>query len=627
MIKRLSGLIFFIFTITYSVYAQNNDTNIESDTILLNDVIIEENRFSYSFSEASRNVGIIEKTEIENSPVQSFQEMLTYQPAVDIRQRGPVGVQADIGIRGGTFEQTLILLNGVKLTDPQTGHHLLNVPIGLDNIERIEVLKGPAARIFGQNAYAGSVNFITKVPDENSIHFRGYGGSFGSWGGNLSASLRNEKSGHYISLSNDQSDGYRYNTDYKILNGFYQNTFEINNRSKIDFIAGITQRKFGANGFYASPDFVDQYEEVRTGMASLSYTYQNENFKIVPRISWRNNRDKYDFVRDNPEVYENLHFTNTYSAEVNSSLKSKFGITGVGIEFRYEEIKGDWLRGGTASKSNLDGFSRDNFGTYLEHKIISADRKFDITPGVYFGWYSDFGGQFFPGVDAGYNITNFLRIYGNVGKSYRIPTFYDQYYESPVEVGNPDLKPEKAWNYEIGLRYIQNGFTIEGNVFYRDNQNLIDWVFDPTDTIWMSENFTSVSTVGLELFASYDLPISLVDNHFFISRLSASLNKIDQNKDFTDEQSRYALEHLADQVIVSAEINIYDNLKMSWSFRHIIRYQQDAYNLLDGRIFWQSEKYNLFAEVTNLTDTQYTEVMTPMPGRWFRGGLTLNFVY
>lgn len=592
-------------------------------TIVMSGLVVNGNRTSTPFSEASRNFQIITKNDISKKPIQSIPEILSYTPGVDIRQRGPMGVQSDIGIRGGTFEQTLILLNGIKLTDPQTGHHVMNIPIPLDNIQQIEVLKGPGARIYGQNAFAGAVNFITKVPNERKIGLRTYGGSFGSYGGNLSLSLPMGKYRQYVSLSRDASDGYIHNTDYGINNIFYQS--EIPTKSgKYELIFGLTDRKFGANGFYASPDFTEQYEEVRTSTTSISYESELANLKIKPRIYWRWNRDKYLFIRDNPGAYQNLHTTNTVGAEINSSYQSELGSTGFGIEYRKENIHGDWLRGGTESKSNLDGFERENFGVYADHKFKFGER-FDMTPGVYVNWYSDFGWNAFPGIDMGYKLNDEIRVYGNVGKSYRVPTFYDQYYSSPREQGNPDLQSEEALTYEVGIRHIKNGISLEGNYFVRDASQLIDWVLNPVDDIFYAQNFQNVTTQGIELAMNINFN-ELIHPDFWLSNIELSYNYLDQNLDEVENvQSRYALEHVRNQLVFGIDHKLVWKLKNSFRARYVDRIEQEAYVLLDDRIFYEhNQKFTAFLEAVNLRDQNYTEVMTQMPGRWYRAGITLN---
>ncbi|MCG8310201.1 MAG: TonB-dependent receptor [Cytophagales bacterium] len=613
-----SQLIFLFFLLNSMRLFAQIDT-----TIVMSDLLISGNRISTPFSEASRNIHIITSDEIKRKPVQSVPEILTYSPGVDIRQRGPMGVQADIGIRGGTFEQTLVLLNGIKLTDPQTGHHIMSIPIPIDNIHRIEVLKGPGARIFGQNAFAGSVNFITKAPETGRIGFRGYGGSFGSWGGNISISVPIGSYKQFLSYNRDASDGFRHNTDYKQNNVFYQSHVATKN-GKYELIFGLTDRKFGANGFYASSKFTEQYEELRTSITSISYETQKNNLRIKPRIYWRWNRDKYLFIRENPSAYQNLHKTNTYGAEINASYRSSIGTTGFGVEYRKEEITGDWVRGGNESKSNLHGFGRDNFGFYADHKF-KIGNKFDFTPGIYVNWYSDFGWNAFPGMDLGYNLNDKIRIYGNVGKSYRIPTFYDQYYSSPVEEGNPNLKPEEAVTYELGLRYIQNGLTLDVNYFQRDASQLIDWVLNPVDSIWRSQNFQNITTNGIEFVANLDF-LKLVGSNFPIINATLSYNYLDQNLSAQENaQSRYALEHITNQIIFGLEHRIIGKLKNSFKMRYIDRFEQDPYLLIDDRMYYEiNEQASVFVEAANLTGQTYTEVMTPMPGRWFRAGVHIN---
>lgn len=615
--KRLSKILIIMNLLALPVMAQVDTT------IVLSDLIINGNTISIPFSESSRNVQIISKNMINNQPAQSIPEILSYAPGVDIRQRGPVGVQADIGIRGGTFEQTLILLNGIKLTDPQTGHHIMNIPISIDNIQQVEVLKGPGARVFGQNAFAGAVNFITKIPDQRKLGLRAYGGSFGSYGFNASVALPSKSYKQFLSLGRDASDGYQHNTDYGINNIFYQSELPVG-QGALGLIFGLTDRKFGANGFYASPDYTEQYEEVRTSLTSLDYKQTFDNFEIKPRIYWRWNRDKYLFIRNKPGAYQNLHKTNTLGVEINNTYHNSLGISGFGLEFRKEMINGDWVRGGNESKSNLDGFERNNFGFYANQKFNMGNR-FDITPGVYLNWYSDFGWNAFPGIDAGFQLSDKVRIYGNIGQSYRVPTFYDQYYSSPVEQGNPDLKPEDAFTYETGIRYINNGMSMDINYFVRDASQLIDWVYDTTDSLWRSQNFANVTTSGLEISWSIDF-LKLIDKDFLVNSVMVSYNFLDQKMDNPEDiQSRYSLENIRNQIIVGVDHKILGKLKNSFKIRYIDRVEQSPYYLLDDRLSYeQNSRLKIFLEATNLTDQKYTEVMTQMPGRWFRFGINLN---
>lgn len=615
----ISGLTVILFlTCRPNVALAQSDT-----TILLQELVISENRLSIPFRESSRNISVVDRQMMRRAPVQSLPEVLSYVPGVDIRQRGPLGVQADIGIRGGTFEQTLVMVNGIKLTDPQTGHHILNVPLHFDNLERVEVLKGGGARIFGQNAFAGAVNFITVVPEQRRLSVRGYGGSFGSYGLAVSMALPSESYGQYLGLAYDASDGYRHNTDYSIANMFYQSEFQALD-GDFSLIAGMSDRSFGANGFYASPAFTEQYETVRTGMLSLGYSRRSGPFLIQPRVYYRYNRDKYQFVRSDPGRYQNLHTTHVLAAELNMSYHNALGVTGMGIEWRGESIAGDWLRGGQSSKSNLDGFSRGNAGMFLEHRfrLFSA---LDLIPGMYTNWSTDFGFAAFPGIDLGYNLYRNVRLYANAGRSYRIPTFYDQHYQSPAESGNPDLLPEEAWAWEAGMRYLGAGAMAEVNYFQRDARQLIDWVFDPSDSIWRARNFSSVMARGVEMSFGIDLH-KIVQAQFPEIRIHGSYNFTELTLAKEEElRSRYALDNIRHQLILGVDHELFLKLHNSFRVRYISRLEQSPYWLVDNRLSWvQSELWTAYLEATNLADQSYTEVMTVMPGRWIRIGLNLT---
>jgi iron complex outermembrane receptor protein len=272
----------------------------------------------------------------------------------------------------------------------------------------------------------------------------------------------------------------------------------------------------------------------------------------------------------------------------------------------------------------LDGKYRDNFGIFVDHKFRFWSR-FDMTPGVYVNWYSDFGWNAFPGIDLGYNLTDELRIYANGGKSYRIPTFYDQYYSSPVEQGNPELKPEDAKTFETGMRYMDvKGLSLEGNYFVRNASNLIDWIYNATDSIWISKNIQSVRANGIELSVQLDFN-KLFSKEFCITQLAMNYQWLTQQYDKQENvQSRYVLENLRNQVSVSLDHKVVWRIKNSIRARYIDRVEQSPYWIFDDRLYYEAANLSIFLESSNLFDQQYTEVITPMPGRWVRGGITIN---
>ena len=613
-------------------------------TYELKDIVIQENRLQIAYSDYAKNIDIITKKDIEKIPVNNLFDVLSYVPGLDVRRRGVGGVQADLSIRGSTFDETLVLLNGIKLSDPQTGHHLMNLPFDLNTIERVEVLRGSSARIFGQNAFAGAVNIITKVPDDNYVQVSSFAGvgqadsrgsdtTYYDVGVGVNIAYSQENFGQFVSVNHQQSNGYRFNSDYELTNIFYQSYLKALG-GKFNIQAGYSDREFGANGFY----FMDrEREKINTALAAIEYNRAlGENFSIMTRGYFRSNKDNYKLFFDQPEVFHNVHLTRVWGGEVHSSLKSDLGLTGIGLEVRSESING-LEEEQLANNPLLDDDSRVNAGFFLDHHFEWG--IFDVIPGFYLNWHQDYDWQIFPGIDIGAQATPWLRFFANMGKTYRVPTFFDLYYASPPAgtFGDPNLRPGEAWIYEAGVQSRFNQLTLDLNYFHQQGINTIDWVNDPgnEDVIWQARNFSNVQKNGIEAAISWS---NQLQNDFDIKALSLNYTYLDsylQNSQFT---SRYAISHFRHKLVGNANIQLIKNLDVAIGYRYFTRPEfddesilsgldeQTGYHLLDAKLNYRLPKFNLFLQADNLLDTYFIEVAeVPMPGRWFRLGLQYQF--
>ena len=147
--------------------------------MMLEEVSVTGSRAPLTKSQAARMVTVLDRADIAQAPVQSINDLLKYAIGVDVRQRGPIGAQTDISIRGGTQDQIILLLNGINICDPQTGHNAMDLPIDLSEIVRIEVLEGPAGRIYGSSSLVGAINIVTRPASETSTNITLEGGSYG----------------------------------------------------------------------------------------------------------------------------------------------------------------------------------------------------------------------------------------------------------------------------------------------------------------------------------------------------------------------------------------------------------------------------------------------------------------
>ncbi len=596
--KRQIILLGAIFCIA-NLNAQNTERNIEEVSIY--------GKFRQTpYKSANENVTVLSKKDIENSPAKSIEEILQQVSGMDIRRRGANGVQADISIQGGNFEQVLILINGIRMNDSQTGHNSMNIPVDLSNVERIEIVKGAAARRFGNNAYGGVINIITKTTGQKNVKISAQGGDFSTYQLGHSANFGNPEFSHGFSANSGGSEGYRYNTDYKINNVFYQNNLKIKD-GQIGFQAGFSEKKFGANGFYATQTAKEQYEETQASVVALKHQQKFGNFGLNSNIYWRRGQDMYLFNRQKPEIYRNMHIGNNVGGEINGSYESSLGTTGLGVELRKEFL----------ASNNLG--HRDRFLTqiFAEHHFSFFDKKLEITPGISFANYSNAGNYFYPGLDAGFKISEHHKVYGNIAKVHRIPTFTDLFYVSGTEQGNPDLKPESAVSYTIGYQFLKNNLLFKISHFGRDTNDAIDWTKVNSADKWKAENIGNIETKGVE---------TEVSNSFFNNHLRASLgytyvdNKISQSSNF----SRYALDNLKHQFNAKLQTN-FAGFNHEIAYRYNERVNLGSFNVLDTKLGYSFQNLNIYTLITNLTNTKYTETFgVPMPGRWFHLGVSYD---
>ncbi|MCH7657616.1 MAG: TonB-dependent receptor [Bacteroidetes bacterium] len=613
------------------------------DTVEIKEIAVSGQRSPSIYSELNRVVTVIRKEQIRNAPVQSLQEILEYAVNVDVRQRGDFGVQADISIRGGSFEQTLILLNGIKINDPQTGHHNLNIPIDINSIERIEILQGPGSRVFGPNAFSGAINIITKPKESNNVNLVLTGGEHGYYKTNLSGSLRLGKADNFISIGRSGSNGYIENTDFGISNFFYHGSVTFAH-ANLDVQAGYQDKAFGANSFY-TPKYPNQYEHTKTTLASIKLTTGNK-IKISPLIYWRRHQDRFELFRDNPAVWytgHNYHLTDIYGAEVNFIFNTNLGKTAVGLDFRSENILSNVL--GESTGDTLDvpgepaGFftrrkSRENISLFLEQNIIV--KKFSASAGILTNWNTDFDWNIYTGIDMSYKITRDAKIYASINQSLRIPTFTDLYYVGPTNVGNPHLKPEEAITYELGTKYQKQFFHGHLSFFRRNGKNMIDWVRLPDSLKWESKNITQIITRGFEIAGSLGVN-RLFNKSFPIKYIKLSYSFLETEKQSGEYISVYILDYLKHKLNLEIEHSLYKNLGASWkitfqdragTYTDFTTGQEKSYEpflLINSRLFWNKETYTIFVEASNLLNTQYFDLSNVgMPGRWIRFGGSVN---
>ncbi|HLO91723.1 MAG TPA: TonB-dependent receptor [Lentimicrobium sp.] len=623
-----------------SVLNSKNDKEIELD-----EVVVSAQRTPVLQSELMRVVQVITRSEIEQAAATDLSGLLEYIQGVDIRQRGG-SAQADISIRGGTFDQTMILLNGVNISDPQTGHHNLNLPVDLNSIERIEVLKGPGARIFGPNAFNGAINIIAGETKNKKFSGVITGGQYASGDISVAASAPIGKTQQHFSVNGSTSDGYISNTDYKAANLFYR--VQLPGKSfDYDLQAGYLSKDFGANSFY-TPRFPDQFEAIKSKFVSLKIKNNNKP-KLTAQTYWRRHHDRFELFRNEAPAWysgHNYHMTDIAGGSVNWAQTWNSSRINAGIEYRYEHIYSNVLGDSLDALIRVPGenghyfsksYARNGLSFMSEYSFWNG--PFTLSAGflIYVNPSLPEGISLYPGLDVGYKVTQNLRLFANANRTLRLPTFTDLFYNSATNTGNAELKPEEAITIETGLHYEWTAMKFDAAVFKRYGRNLIDWVRYSTDEKWQSMNLTKVDITGIETGIGYT---SVVENSM-INSCNIDYTYIFSSKESSGYASLYVLDNIRHKLDFSLNHRLTRNSGADWKLSVQKRnggyqpYTGDKFEneipygtvvLADMRTWYVLNKMTIFISVTNLFNTKVVDhANVSQPGLWMKMGIKWNF--
>ncbi len=615
--------------------------------MMLEEVSVTGSRAPLTRSQAARMVTVLERADIQQAPVQSINDLLKYAVGVDVRQRGPVGAQTDISIRGGTSDQIILLLNGINICDPQTGHNAMDLPVDLSEIVRIEVLEGPASRIYGTSSLVGAINIVTRPAQQTSADFSLEGGSFGYGKASGRANLKQGRWNNQLSAGYNRSDGYSrnkaggLNTDFSGGKGFYQGQYE-DQQMQLNWHLGIADKGWGSSTFYASPKWQadDQYEHTTKIYSAIQGSSKQGRLRLSGSIYWNQNRDRYEGYRGLPEKMKyNYNRTDVYGVSLGSYFDWAAGRTAFGAEVRNEDLVSGNLGEPLSQTHHISGTDRDytlgvnrtNISGFLEHNVLMNDVTISAGLVAVKNTWSAMNMSVYPGIDISYRPGNHLKLHASYNTSLRMPSFTEMYYKLQGYSADPHLKPEEMQALEIGGTIHYPRFTIHSTLWYHHGQNMIDWIMDTSKgnaAEWQSVNHTTINSVGLDIGTQFSI---------LNSKFSVDYCYIHQDKKQEENiVSQYALEYLRHKLVAKALCPITKRLSLNVTARWQDRVgsytdfdskvcDYEPYALVDTRITWQERKWKVYIEANNLFDTRYHDYgLVEQPGRWLIGGVNIH---
>lgn len=632
----------------------SSDSTVTNKQVMLDEVSVTGTRAPLTVSQQARMVTVLSREDIQAAPVQSVNDLLKYAVGVDVRQKGALGALTDVSIRGGNSEQITVLLNGINICDAQTAHNTFDFPVDISEIERIEVLEGPAGRVYGTSSLLGAINIVTKTPPSSSLSARIEGGSYGYLAAGARANIAQGRWNNQLSGSFTRSDGYlrnkanRLNADYKTSKAFYQGNYN-DSQIAVRWHAGMSVKDFGANTFYAAK-YDDQFEHTFKTFTALQAENKQGKFHIRPSIYWNRSMDRFELFRGAPQKYAyNYHRTDVYGVNLNAYFDWSLGRTAFGAELRHEELVstnlGEKLEcphhiHGT-DRNYTNGINRTNLQFVLEHNIILS--RFTLSAGVIAvkNSQADMNMRVYPGIDASYRMGNAWKVYASYNTSLRMPSFTELFYSVGGHKADKHLKPEELSALEAGLKYNAHGISGKTSIFYNQQKNLIDWISDGTldangSPLWKSVNFGRINVVGVEASLSFDCR-TLMPSQRFLKQFSLAYCYLNQNeKEHKGITSKYVLEYVKNKMVANLQLNLWRNLDLGLNYRLLHRmggyidtnnqrHNYATYGILDTRLSWNTGKWTAFAAANNLLNRTYVDYgNVPQPGTWITAGVSIQ---
>jgi len=632
----------------------SSDSTVTNKQVMLEEVNVTGTRAPLTVSQQARMVTVLSREDIKAAPVQSVNDLLKYAVGVDVRQKGALGALTDVSIRGGNSEQITVLLNGINICDAQTAHNTFDFPVDISEIERIEVLEGPAGRVYGTSSLLGAINIVTKTPPSSSLSARVEGGSYGYLAAGARANIAQGRWNNQLSGSFTRSDGYlrnkanKLNADYKTSKAFYQGNYN-DSQIAVRWHAGMSVKDFGANTFYAAK-YDDQFEHTFKTFTALQAENKQGKFHIRPSIYWNRSMDRFELFRGAPQKYAyNYHRTDVYGVNLNAYFDWSLGRTAFGAELRHEELVstnlGEKLERphhihGT-DRNYTNGINRTNLQFVLEHNIILS--RFTLSAGVIAvkNSQADMNMRVYPGIDASYRMGNAWKVYASYNTSLRMPSFTELFYSVGGHKADKHLKPEELSALEAGLKYNAHGISGKTSIFYNQQKNLIDWISDGTldangSPLWKSVNFGRINVVGVEASLSFDCR-TLMPSQRFLKQFSLAYCYLNQNeKEHKGITSKYVLEYVKNKMVANLQLNLWRNLDLGLNYRLLHRmggyidtnnqrHNYATYGILDARLSWNTGKWTAFAAANNLLNRTYVDYgNVPQPGTWITAGVSIQ---
>lgn len=587
-------------------------------------------------------VTIITAQEIENLHAQSVAELLSTIASVDIQTRGAHGIQSDVSLRGGNFDQTAILLDGINISNPHTGHYSMDIPISIQDIERIEIIKGPSAIIYGASAFSGGINIITKKGLKKDLSISTEFGEHGFANVEGFGAFKTGNVENYLSLGYKNSEGYIKNSAYDVYNILYRNRVNLRNDNYLAFNLGYNYKDFDANTFY-SAKYPNQHEKTSSLLGSVKGLFNlSKNFSFIPSAYYNLHTDEFELIKNSGSA--NYHQSNVLGNNMAFKyFSNNFSLT-FGYDTRYEEILSSVLGEATAvlhgehynhqqDRINFSYFVQGNYfyKSFMASIGLLSFQNTMIKQDIF---------NVYPSVNLSYRFNSNWEAYASFNTSSRLPSYTELYYKDAVHEANPNLEQEKSISYEGGVNYKNKVLNLNISTYYTQGKNLIDWMKNSaTDDKWVCRNINQLNKYGVDISSRF-----LLDELIQLSKntvLTISYSWMNAERGNNTYISQYIFNYLKHKVNFELSLPILYNFTLNLSGKYCVREgsfveyvnnvageekEYDPFFTMDANLNYRlNSMFTFFVAATNIFNVDYYDIGNiPQPGRWITAGVKFN---
>ncbi len=550
-------------------------------------------------SQAMRSVDVISAADIAAAPATTLAELLEQVPGVSIHQRGAPGVQADVGIRGSNFEQTLVLVDGMPVHNPQAGHHNLDVPVPLAHIARIEIIKGPGALAYGGSTTGGVINIITRDPQRFEAGVSGMLGSHGTRQAQAHVGGRSGRVSQLLSADVMHSDGEHRDrpTDAAIRRALYTGSADLD-RWRLQWGLGASSKDFGAWGFY-SDAYPDARERTATRQAWGGARYTLGNWQWRGDVYWHRHTDRF-MTRIGDGEFVNRHVTNVFGILGDTRRVDAHGVTAMGTNLRRAIIDSNALSDHHRDQASLWLMRRQDLG-----------RDWRLELGMNHVHYSGQGSYWLPSAALSWQFASQWHAFASAARSARVPSYTELFLDTAANRGNPALGAERADGSELGVAGHLHTQQWRASVFRRRNDALIDWTRLPGSPTWQAETFSGYRARGLELDWRWQPGLAWLD------MLGVTWARTLVDIDTDGRPVTYARQVPSHVLGLHWRMPLANRLSFSVDARRPSYAGQSEVNLVSARIAWRGTHAHVALEGNNLFGERVVESgFASIPGRW-----------